>query len=248
MKYKFLWIFICSMTIFLSLKASAQTAESQNPTAGLQNPPAKLVPPVWQNTDTQFLKQYPHLQDNLYKEPESHLFLGLSAGVLGFVSNRLIFSANFFQVHYITQRWDSEIFSIAYASTTAHPSGIKSNHFIFRTIPKYRITRIISAGPLLGYEFINFPSVSAVLEQNSQVTRPEPFSTSGVIYGAAVAETFKLESGTTFRVTEVGYQENYSNTSAGQGWNYLYSSTSLRTNPSPLAAGLVLQVEVGILF
>ncbi len=210
---------------------------------------SKLTPPIWQNTDTSFLKQYPHLRDNVYQEPDAHFRFGLSAGLLGLVASRQIFSGNFFQVHYITERLDIEGFSVSYAQTTARPSGIRSVHFVFRSVPKYRLTRAVSIGPLLGYEFVSFPDVSAVLlSPQSKVTQPEPFSTAGFIYGLSIAETFKLESGLEIRLTQVGYKETYSVTDAAQGWSYLYASRDLRTDSSPLAAGSVILLEAGILF
>ena len=228
--------------IVLALSRSAQAAESTSQKLDEE------TPPVWQNSDTQFFNQYPHLKDNVYKEPESHLHLGISGGLIGFVANRIFFSANFFQVHYITENWDNELFSTAYGSTTTQPSNVKSDHFIFRTVPKYRFNKYVSLGPLLGYEYISFPNISAVQVQNGKSTRSEPFSTYGTIYGVSAAETFSLEGGSLLRITEIVYQETYSVTSAGGGWTYQYNVPALNTSQSTIAPGVVTSIEIGILF
>ncbi len=210
---------------------------------------AKLSPPIWSNTDTQFFKQYPYLDHNVYHEPDSHFMFGFSAGILGLVENRLLFSGNFFQVHYQTQQLDWEMLNIAYGMSTANPSNIKSNHFIFRTAPKYRMTRKMAVGPLLGYEFVNFPTVTAVLyKDRAGETQPEPFSSAGMIYGVEVTETFPLDNGWQLRLSQVGYQETYSTSDAGKGWSYLYADSALRKDPGPLKAGTVIELEIGLLF
>lgn len=237
-------IFIMSVTAMAQMPIAPKTETSTK----LEPIPGRATPPVWTNTDTTFINQYPHLQKNIYQEPDSNYRLGLSAGVVGLVANNLYFSANFFQLHRITTHWDLELLSITYGSTTTQPTDYISNHFVFRDVPKYRWNDFLSFGPLVGYEYISFPNVSTVITKNSYLTRTEPFSTSGLIYGFAVAQTIKTESGNVWRITEVGYQESYSTTDAGLGWTYLYDKSSLRANSSPLAAGLVLTIEVGVLF
>src|SRR6185437_11023470 len=128
--------------------------------------------------DIKFLEKYPHLRDNVYQEPDSHFYLGLSAGG-GLVQSRMYFSANFFQAHYISDQWDLELFSATYGQTTAQPSYAQSHNFVFRTVPKYRWNDFLSIGVLLGYEFVSFPNVSSTIYKNTQETLPEPFSSSG---------------------------------------------------------------------
>lgn len=107
---------------------------------------------------------------------------------------------------------------------------------------------MLSFGPLFGYEYVSFPNVTAVLFQNSKQTQSEPFSTYGMIYGGALAQTFNLEGGSKLRLTEIAYQENYSVTAAGGGWTYKFNDSGLRSNSAPLAGGLLFTVEVGVLF
>jgi hypothetical protein len=241
----------------LALAQPAPVIPSSAPPTGPTAPAAAspAVPPAATNalptgpqTETHFLTKYPHLADNVYQEPDSHFYLGLSAGVLGLVANRMFFSGNFFQVHYITPHWDNELLSVAYGTTTTQPSYIQSDHFVLRTVPKYRWSEMLSFGVLAGYEYISFPDISAVLYKNSLQTLPEPFSTSGLIYGLAATQNIKLESGTKFRVTEVAYEETYSTKDAGRGWSYLYANQALRTDSTPLAAGLVVSIEIGFIY
>jgi len=195
-----------------------------------------------------FLDKYSHLKENLYQEPESGFYLGLSAGVLGVVSNNMFFSLNFFQLHYMSDRWDNELFSATFGMTTSSAAYLQSNHFLFRTIPKYRWNSFLSLGPLLGYEYVSFPNISVTIYKNGLTTQPEPFSSSGPIYGFAVSQNFKMDSGTKIKVTELLFQENYSTTSAGSGWSYLYANQALRADTSTIQSGTVFAIEVGFYY
>ena len=195
-----------------------------------------------------FLDKYPHLKQNLYQEPNSNLYLGFSVGLLGVLKDRMFFAANFFQVHYITSFWDYEVLSVSYGTTTANPSFVQSNHFIFRTIPKYRITDHISVGPLLGWEFVSFPQVKAVLYDGTYQTKSEPFSSSGLIAGIAASQNMTTDAGTKIKVNELIYKETYSTKDAGRGWSYLYDNQDLRSDTTPIDAGIMFLVEVGMMF
>ncbi|MGZ3744210.1 MAG: hypothetical protein ACXVB1_09850 [Pseudobdellovibrionaceae bacterium] len=195
-----------------------------------------------------FLDKYPLLKKNLYNEPNSNLYLGFSVGILGIVHDRMYFSANFFQLHYMSSYWDSEILSVSYGTTTANPSYVQSNHFVFRTMPMYRLTRFWSFGVVGGYEYVSFPQISTVIFDGIYQTKTEPFSTSGVIYGFAASQNFESESNYKFKLTESVYKESYSTENAGHGWKYLYDSTALRKDTTPIKAGVVMLVEAGFVF
>lgn len=214
----------------------------------LQFCPAWGAMPSVGETSEEFLQKYPHLKANLAQEPDSRLYLGLSVGALGLLKNRMLFSANFFQLHYITDTWDSELLSISFGATSGSPNYVQSNHFIFRTVPKYRINKWLSAGPVVGYEFVSFPAVSAVLFEEGYQTKPEPFSSAGWIYGLGFSENWKTEAGHQIKVNQILYQQNYSTDHAGHGWSYLFDLRSLRSDPTPIKAGLLFLLEVGVLF
>lgn len=211
------------------------------------NEPVPAATPVV-STSQSFLEKYPHLKQNLGAEPNSNLYLGLAMGPLGVLNNRMMFSANFFQLHYITEGWDNELLSISFGATTGSPNYVQSNHFIFRTMPKYRINKLLSMGPILGYEYVSFPAVSAVLFDDGYQTKPEPFSSSGMIYGVGVSENFETEGGLKIKVNQVVYKQSYSTEHAGHGWNYLFDLKSLRTDPTPIKAGMLFLLEIGVLF
>lgn len=204
--------------------------------------------PAPSSSELSFIDRYPHLKQNLATEPEANFYLGLSIGALGVLKNRLLFSANFFQLHYITDYWDTEMLSISFAATTGTPDYIQSKHFTFRSIPKYRISKMISVGPLFGYEFVSFPQVSAVLYDDGFQTKTEPFSSAGLIYGLGVSENFETEKGHKIKVNQVVYQQKYSTEHAGHGWSYLFDLKTLRTDPAPIQAGVLFLLEVGVLF
>lgn len=205
---------------------------------------SKEVAPLEQT----FLEKYPHLKNNLFAEPNSNLYLGFSIGLLGVLKDRMFFSANFFQVHYVSSFWDYEVFSASYGTTTANPSYVQSNHFIFRTIPKFRINDWLSLGPLLGYEFVSFPQIKAVLYDGTYQTKSEPFSSAGMIFGVGASQNFTTEAGTKLRLNEVVYKETYSTKDAGRGWAYLFDDRDLRDDSTPIDAGVMFMVELGMMF
>jgi len=243
----FMFIFILGFRAF----AAPVAPPTPTPTAAPTPAPTSSTPQAPSPSTTleqSFLEKYPHLKQNLYKEPSSNIYLGFSAGLVGVLSNRMLFTANVFQIHYLTHFWDNEILSISYGVTTGNPTYIQSSHFIFRTIPKYRINRMLSLGPLLGYEFVSFPQITGVLEYKGLATEPEPFSSSGVIYGVGVSENIDTDKSYKIKINQLIYQQTYSTDSAGYGWSYLYDLKALRNDTGPIKAGTVFLLEVGMLF
>lgn len=230
-----------STLIFWSFATAAQ--DSALPSI-LEKKQSKETAPLEQT----FLEKYPHLKENLFVEPNSNLYLGFSLGLLGVLKDRMYFSANFFQVHYISGLVDWEVFSASYGTTTANPSYVQSNHFVFRSIPKYRFNDWFSVGPLVGYEFVSFPEVKAVLYDGTYQTKSEPFSSAGLIYGFGASQNFTTEAGTKMRLNELVYKETYSTKDAGRGWSYLYDNADLRNDSTPIDAGVMLMIELGMMF
>lgn len=242
---------ICLSMLLLTFALKTVAAPTATPTPSPSPTPAAGAAKTVDNaqSDLGFLEKYPHLKQNLYTEPNSNLYLGLSVGILGLVGDRMLFSANFFQVHYLSDYWDSEVLSISYGTTTANPSYVQSNHFTFRTVPKIRFGKTFSAGPLVGYEYVSFPDISTVLtDDQNQQTKPEPFSTSGWIYGLGLSENFESDKAYRWKVSELAYEETYSVNNAGRGWQYLPDLLALRQDKTPIKAGAVLMIEVGIIF
>lgn len=239
----FIFQFLLNQVILAQPVPTSPTSTSAN----LQNNSA--VKTEGAKGDPSFLDKYPHLKENLYREPESGFNLGMSVGLLGVADSAMYFNLNFFQVHYTSERWDNELFTVTYGMTSTSASYLTSNRFTFRTIPKYRWNDFVSFGPLIGYEYVSFPNIISVQYKSGLETKPEPFSSAGMIYGLAASENFKLDSGTLIKLTEVAYQETYSTLAAGSGWTYLYQSqSSLNVSQSPIQASLVFSIELGFYF
>ncbi|MBK7963312.1 MAG: hypothetical protein IPK04_20260 [Bdellovibrionales bacterium] len=198
--------------------------------------------------DPAFLEAYPHLKDHLYREPSSDSYFGFSLAPVGLLKNRMIFMMNFFQAHRVTEKWDWEILSTSFGLTNAKPASAQSYHFVFRTVPKYRLTDTISLGPVIGLEYVSFPKAQAFLSKAPWTTEPEDFSSRGAIYGLALSQIFGLNSDHPFRVTEFLYQQTYSTEHSADNWKYIFTDNELNKEQDPIKAGPVFLVEFGYMF
>jgi len=194
------------------------------------------------------VETYPDLKEQLFKEPKSAYYLGFGLTPLGTVKSRFIFAANFFQVHWIRDRYDIEILNASYAVTTAQPSYVQYDSFTFRTSPKYKVLQNFSVGPLLGYEFVSYPQINARLYKNGYSSPSEPFSSKGVIYGVMVSENITYKENYFIKLNQVLYNETYSTEKTDQDWLYLYDRSELRKDKTDLENGTVFLFEVSLLF
>lgn len=189
------------------------------------------------------------MKNYVYEEPPTGFFLGLGASPLGILHDRMMFTGNFFELHWIKDRYDIEIINAAYSFTKAQTSEFQSTHFTFRASPKYRFFGVISIGPLIGYELVSFPDVGARIFRAPYIQpQSEPFSSRGWIYGVEVAQTFHYGKNNLFKITEAAYQQTYSATSTDHGWTYRFDDSALQDDTSKIAAGTVLLVEFSFLF
>lgn len=195
-----------------------------------------------------FLEKFPHLKQHIFVEPETNFYFGFSIAPLGILRDRMMLTANFFQIHYLSHFLDLELFSVSYAMTLTQPSYLQSNHFIFRMTPKFRIGKIVSLGPLIGYEFVSFSQITSKLRKNNYETKPEAFSTKGVIYGIGINENFDLESGRKLKISQILYNQSYSTEHSDYNWSYYYDLQTLNSDKGPIAAGFVVLLEIGLLF
>lgn len=191
---------------------------------------------------------YPHLKDYTFKEPKSPYYLGFGITPIGTVKNRFMFAANFFQVHWVKDRYDLELFNASYGFTNAQPSSIQSTHFTFRTAPKYKVLQSFSVGPILGYEFVSYPQINARLYANGLSTPSEPFSSRGFIYGAMVSENLDYKQDYILKLNQVIYNQTYSTEKTDLNWLYLYDRTDLRRDKTNIESGLVILFELSLLF
>lgn len=196
-----------------------------------------------------FLSTYPQLQPYVYQEPKSGFFLGLGISPVGILRDRMMFTANFFELHWIEDRYDVELLNASYAFTRAQTSEFQSTHFTFRASPKYRVIGPISVGPILGYEYVSFPSIGARIFQGGKMSEDsEPFSSGGWIYGLMVSETFKSGTDYLFKINELAYQETYSTTQTSRGWTYIYDDQQIQKDKTKISAGVVLMIEGSFLY
>jgi hypothetical protein len=212
-------------------------------------PNPSTIAPGAPPADQSFLGLYPQLKNYVYEEPPSGFFLGLGASPVGLLHNRMMFTGNFFELHWIKDRYDIEILNAAYSITKAQTSEFASTAFTFRAAPKYRFFGNISGGPLLGYELVSFPDVGAKIYRSPYIQpQSEPFSSRGWIYGLEFSETWNWSKGTLFKITEVFYQQTYSATTTDHGWTYRFDDANLQNDQSDIGPSTVMMVEFSFLF
>jgi hypothetical protein len=100
---------------------------------------------------------------------------------------------------------------------------------------------------LLGYEFVSFTNLQARLFKSPFITPEEPFSSGGIIYGLNVSQTFRWR-GYLLQLSEVGYQQTYSNEKTTQNWRYIFTDKAVRNQPSLIAPRTVALIKLSFLF
>jgi hypothetical protein len=196
-----------------------------------------------------FEEEFPNLKKFVFSENKSNIFFGIGISPLGIVKNKAGFGLSIFQIHYIKGNLDWEMVNASFMSTASDVAETNFKSFTFRTAPKFKLFRILSAGPLLGIEFVNYPDISAKIGNGTFFTKPEPFSSRGLIYGAALSETFNIGK-YTIKANQLLYKQNYSTTEAFvDGWNYYYEGRAdLNLDPTPIAGGWVFMLEFSFLY
>lgn len=196
------------------------------------------------------LEEFPHLGKRVYREPESRFLVGFALSPIALLRSRYATSAGLFQLHYRSGWLDYEIFgaTLGFFFTSNDLAG--SKYFLFRTVPKVRVLPFLSVGPLLGLEFVSFPSVQARLFKGGFGTPVEPFSSNGIVYGGVLAQTFDLGGGYVLKLSQLVYQQTYSTTEAFDGWIYVFEDPALQADPnrSLIKGSLVIMLEAALLF
>jgi hypothetical protein len=191
---------------------------------------------------------FPSLQKHVYSEKASNTYIGFGISPITIVNSKIGFSANIFQLHWIKNRYDFEIFSASYGLTMGQSSTSSNQFFVLRTAPKIRLFGSISIGPVLGLEFVNFSNLQAELNKNNQFTPMQPFSALGAIYGVNVSENFALDRSYTLKINQIVYNETYSYSGTNNGWNYYFNSSAINTDPSPIKPSTVIVLEISLLY
>jgi hypothetical protein len=235
--------------------ATSATPSANSPAASTAaTPPTTTVPDTAVSTQPTtkslpFLQEFSHLKPYIYEEPPTGLFLGVGVSPIGILADKFMFTLNFFELHWIKDRYDIEIFNAAYAFTKAQSSEFQSTHFTFRASPKYRVFGHFSIGPLLGYELISFSGIGTKIMRTPYITSNyEPFSSRGWIYGAEASQTFTYGKDYRIKVNALVYNETYSTKQTAQGWDYRFEDQLVQTDNSKIAAGTVTMFELSFLY
>jgi hypothetical protein len=196
-----------------------------------------------------FAEDFPSLSKYVFEQSASKIFFGGGLTPISVMNQKPDIALSIFQAHWITDYLDFELFNgmigFSYLSSA---NSYSLTHFTFRTVPKFRLTHNISVGPLVGIEFVSFPGVTGITAKGGFVTPNQSFSTSGLIYGAVVSETFPIGKQYMLKINQTAYKQNYSTVSSSYGWQYVYDNTGLNADQSPIAPGMVFQLEFSFLY
>ncbi len=202
------------------------------------------------NSESEFLKEYPQLSKHIYTKPESMIFIGVGVTPIGMTDNRFILSGSVFQLHYIKDIFDIELFNISFSMNNAEKSKYSSYHLVLRTAPKIKINEHLSAGFIAGWEFVSFPEVYKKEYKGEKFTPLEPFSTTGYILGVIVTQNFKYYKKYQIKISEFIYREFYSVKETSNSWKYWFEDPLIQQDPEKdkVAPSFVGGVEISILF
>ena len=203
------------------------------------------------------LHAFPNLQKFLYAERKTNLYFGFGVSPMTIQNNRIGFSGNLFQIHYISDPWDLEIFSASFGTTLAQQDYAKTRYFVLRTAPKFKLFRGVSVGPVGGAEFVSFPNLISRLQspntdpsKRNYFTPEEPYSSWGLIYGVNLAETFPLGNNHLLKINEIVYRQTYPFETTSDGWTYFYKNpqdSSTDPDRNLIKTGTVFLLEISFL-
>lgn len=195
-----------------------------------------------------FLDDYPNLKSHIFREPETPIHFGFGAAPVRIMKNKAGVAVSIFQVH-LNQRWlDWELFNATMGFSISSEDESRVNSFTFRTTPKFKITDGMSVGPLLGYEFVSFPDVNARLLSDGRASPFEPYSSRGLIFGAAVSQTFDIGQKYKLKLHQIVYKQTYSTSGTYDGWEYNYENNDYNLDATPLSPGPVFLLEFSLLY
>jgi hypothetical protein len=192
-----------------------------------------------------FLGEYPALEQLTYKEPASGIYFGIGVSPFVIVGSKFGAGLSAFQFHYMNNWLDWEVLNGGFQFAFGSNASARSNFFNLRSAPKWRISKMLSVGPLVGYEVVSFSNVSVTLQHGGKETPVEPFSSRGFTYGVAACENFTLANGSVLKIGQIFYQETYPTKKTSDGWAYDYKTTD---GDKAVKANYVLALEASYLF
>jgi len=194
------------------------------------------------------LEEFPTLKKFTFQEQESALYLGFGVSPLSIVGNKVYFTANIFQLHWVERQLDWELLSASFGFATGKDTFTNSNHFTFRTTPRFRINDYLSVGGVLGLEFVSFPNLNARFFKNSLFSPYEPFSSSGLIYGLSLSQTFRFGDDYLIKINEMFYRQTYAATQTREGWTFMFERGDVQADKSLIEPSTVFMLEVSLLY
>lgn len=198
-----------------------------------------------------FVETYPALQAHRLKEPRGPVSFGVGISPISLVQGKALHALSAFQVHYIDSWLDDEIINLKMGLTSiSGVSNAGSRHVLLSTAPKLRLSSFLSVGPMLGYEFVSFPEVTAILKKGGLQTQSAPFSASGIVYGVAVSQMFPLSNGLNLKISELFFKQTYATDRTSEGWEYQFDRPEIENDSEKTAIkpGYVLMLEIALLF
>jgi len=200
--------------------------------------------------ESEFLKENPSLNQFIYETPHSKLYIGVGVTPLAMTDNRFVFAGSLFQLHYISNLIDIEIFNISVGINSAENDMFSSYHFIFRTAAKMKINKSLSLGGIIGWELVSFPKVNKKEYNGRDFTPMEPFSSSGLILGVIVSQEFTYFDDYLIKINGFIYREFYSVEKTRYSWTYWFEEEEIQQDPDKkaIAPGFVGGLELSILF
>lgn len=201
--------------------------------------------------------EYPELKKFLYIPPKAPIYVGLGAAPISLMGSKLFFNVSLFQVHYISDPWDIEIFSASIGQAKSDKEFANSRHFTGRFSPKYSFMDIfdtgrVSAGIVLGMEYVQFNSIPTKKARGGLTTdKFEDLTTSGYIYGLVLSQTFTMAKDRKFKVSQMFYKQNYNVREAEYGWAFQPQDVNIldnSTNEDEISKKSVFLIEFAFLF
>lgn len=244
---------ILSIFFFLVVGATTYAAEYAN--EEVEN--ERFSENQFEQKESPVILEYPELKKFLYVPPKAPIYIGLGVAPISLMGSKLYFSISLFQVHYMDDNWDIEIFSASIGQARSDKTFANSRHFTGRFSPKYIFMNIfdtgkVSFGPLVGMEYVQFGSIQAKKSRGTVTTQtPEDLTTGGYIYGFSLSETFTLSKDRRFKISQMFYKQTYNIKENEYGWNNVPVDGSIfdgAANEDEISKKSVFLIEFAFLF
>jgi hypothetical protein len=211
----------------------------------------------FEQKESPVILEYPELKKFLYIPPKAPVYIGIGVAPISLMGSKLYFSLSLFQVHYMDDIWDIEIFSASIGQARSDKSFANSRHFTGRFSPKYIFMDIfdtgkVSIGPLIGMEYAQFSSIQSTKRKGSEVTvTPEDLTTGGYIYGFSLSQTFTLSKDRKFKISQMFYRQTYNIKENEDGWENVPQDDGIfdgAANEDEISKKNVFLIEFSFLF